>query len=43
ITLNIKTDYPIKLELYLSSLDINFLVFLAPRVEEEEYDDYDNF
>ena len=41
ITLNIKTEHPIKLELYLSSLDINFLVFLAPRVEEEDFD-YDD-
>jgi len=41
MTLNIKNDHPIKLELYLSSLDINFLVFLAPRVEEDDFD-YDN-
>ena len=43
ITLNIKTEHPIKLELYLSSLDINFLVFLAPRVEEEEYNDEEDW
>jgi len=42
IKLNIKTDHPIKLELYLSSLDINFLVFLAPRVEEAEFDEDDD-
>jgi len=42
ITLNIKNDHPIKLELYLESLDFDFFVFLAPRVEEVEYDDYDD-
>ncbi len=42
ITLNIKNDHPIKLELYLLSLDIDFLVFLAPRVDEVEYDDNDD-
>ena len=42
ITLNLKSDQPIKLELYLSSLDIDFLMFLAPRVDEPEYNDYDD-
>ena len=43
ITLHINHDHPIKLELKITSLDIDMLIFLAPRVEEVEYnfDDYD--
>jgi len=43
IKLHIKNDHPIRLELYIDSLDINILIYLAPRVEEEEieYDDFD--
>lgn len=39
IAFNIKTDNPIKLEIYLNSLDINLLIYLAPRAEEAEFDD----
>ena len=45
ITLNIKTDHPIKLELSVIPLDIDMVVYLAPRVEEadlweEDEDEY---
>ena len=39
IIFSIKQDHPIKLNLYIESLDINILIFLAPRVEERDYDD----
>ncbi len=42
ITFNLKKDHPIKLELRIESLDIDMLVYLAPRVEEPVYDDYDD-
>ena len=42
ITFHIKHDYPIKLELRIESLDIDMVVYLAPRVEEADYDDYDD-
>lgn len=42
ITIHIKNDHPIKLELRIESLDIDMLVYLAPRVEEEDYSDYDD-
>nr|BDI55153.1 MAG: proliferating cellular nuclear antigen [uncultured archaeon] len=42
IKLHIKNDHPIRLELYIDSLDINILIYLAPRVEEAEYDDYED-
>ena len=41
ITLNIKNDHPIKLELSVIPLDIDMVVYLAPRVEEADFDDWD--
>lgn len=38
ITLNIKNDHPIKLELHIESLDIDMVTYLAPRVEEADFD-----
>jgi hypothetical protein len=43
ITLHIKTDHPIKLELRMDSLDFDMIVYLAPRVEEASYNTYDNY
>lgn len=41
IIFNLKKDNPIKLELRIESLDIDMVVYLAPRVEEAEWDDDD--
>jgi hypothetical protein len=41
ILLYLKKDYPTKLEARFKSLDIDFLLFLAPRVEEVEDEDID--
>ena len=43
ITFHIKNDNPIKLEIAINALDIDMLVYLAPRVEEADYDDDDEF
>lgn len=40
ITLHINRDHPIKLELHIIPLDIKMLVYLAPRVEEADFSDW---
>lgn len=40
ITLHINNDHPIKLKINISSLDIDMLIYLAPRVEETDFDDW---
>jgi len=43
IKISLKEDHPLKIEIYLDSLDIQLTMFLAPRVKEVEYyDDDDN-
>lgn len=39
IEISLKKDHPLKIEIYLRELDIQLIMFLAPRVEEVEFDE----
>lgn len=41
ISFSLKKDHPIRIELSISSLEIKMMIFLAPRVEEKDWDDDD--
>jgi len=43
IKISLKENHPLRIEVYLDSLDIQLTMFLAPRVEEAEFDDEDDY